>query len=235
MARERYLRGISEEELRPDPKPIEQPWTPKSWLENFWYHHKVGILIGGFTLIALVILIVQTATRERPDYTAVLVTENALLSEEVAYLEQVLAQYGEDVNGDGEIVVQINNLFLGGKQYANQDANAQSLQMQLITGDTLLYLYEPAYEERLTAVGRDNAHCFLTELSLSAKGMCDNKLSWNWAGHTRREQDVILANFPKELCFGVRYAVPDDEKSAQEYAQIIKLLEAFATEQPTAQ
>ncbi len=235
MARERYLRGISEEELRPDPKPIEQPWTPKSWLENFWYHHKVGILIGGFTLIALVILIVQTATRERPDYTAVLVTENALLSEEVAYLEQVLAQYGEDVNGDGEIVVQINNLFLGGKQYANQDANAQSLQMQLITGDTLLYLYEPAYEERLTAVGRDNAHCFLTELSLSAKGMCDNKLSWNWAGHTRREQDVILVNFPKELCFGVRYAVPDDEKSAQEYAQIIKLLEAFATEQPTAQ
>lgn len=234
MARERYLRGISEEELRPDPKPIQQPQTPKSWLENFWYHHKVGVIVGGFTLIALVILIVHTVTRERPDYTAVLVTENALLSEEVAYLEQVLAEYGEDVNGDGEIVVQINNLFLGGKQYANQDVNAQSLQVQLITGDTLLYLYEPMYEERLTAVGRDNAHCFLTELPFSAEGVRDNKLSWNWAGHTRREQDVVFETFPRDLCFGVRYAVPDDEESAAEYAQVTKLLEAFAAEQPTA-
>lgn len=234
MARERYLRGISEEELRPDPKPVQQPQTPKSWLENFWYHHKIGILIGGFTLIALTILIVQTVTRERPDYTAVMVTENALLPEEVTYLEQVIAEYGEDINGDGEVVVQINNLFLGGKVYANQDTNAQALQMQLVTGDTLLYLYEPAYEERLTAVGRDNAHCFLSELSLSAEGMSDNKLSWNWAGHTRREQDVIFETFPKDLCFGVRYAVPDDEESAEKYAQVVALLEAFATEQPTA-
>lgn len=234
MAREWYLRGVSEEELRPDPKPIQQPQTPRSWLENFWYHHKVGILVGGFLLIALVILIVHTVTRERPDYTAVLVTENALLAEEVTYLEQVLAEYGEDVNGDGEVVVQINNLFLGGKQYANQDANAQSLQVQLITGDTLLYLYEPTYEERLTAVGRDNAHCFLTELTLTTEGVRDNKLSWNWAGHTRREQDMVLMTFPKDLCFGVRYAVPDDEESATEREQILKLLEAFATEQPTA-
>lgn len=234
MARERYLRGISEEELRPDSRPILQPQTPKSWLENFWYHHKVGILVGGFTLIALVILVVHTVTRERPDYTAVLVTENALLPDEVTYLEQVLVQYGEDVNGDGEIVVQINNLFLGGKQYANQDVNAQSLQMQLITGDTLLYIYEPTYEERLTAVGRDNAHCFLTELSFSAEGVRDNNLSWNWVGHPAREQDAILATFPQDLCFGVRYAVPDNEGSAEKYEQVTKLLEAFATEQPTA-
>ncbi|MBQ4054675.1 MAG: hypothetical protein IJD17_03095 [Clostridia bacterium] len=234
MARERYLRGISEEELRPDPRPIEKPRTPKSWLENFWYHHKVGVLIGAFTVIALTILIVQTVTRERPDYTAVMVTENGLLPDEVTYLEQVLAQYGEDINGDGEVVVQINSLFLGGKQYANQDANAQSLQMQLITGDTLLYLYEPTYEERLTAVGRDNAHCFLTELAFTAEGVSEDKLCWNWTEHTRRAQDVILANLPKELCFGVRYAVPDDEESAEEYAQVVKLLEAFATEQPTA-
>ncbi len=234
MARERYLRGVSEEELRPDPRPIEKPHTPKSWLENFWYHHKIGVLIGTFAVVALTILIVQTVTRERPDYTAVMVTENGPLPDEVTYLEQVLAQYGEDINGDGEVVVQINSLFLGGKQYANQDANAQSLQMQLITGDTLLYLYEPTYEKRLTAVGRDNAHCFLKELPFTAEGVSEDKLCWSWSEHTRREQDVILANLPKELCFGVRYAVPDDEESAEEYAQVVKLLEAFATEQPTA-
>lgn len=234
MAREWYLRGVSEEELRPDPKPDLQPHTPKSWLENFWYHHKIGIIIAIVTLIALIVIIVHTVTRVHPDYTALLVTENALMPEEVTYLENVLADYGEDTNGDGKVVVNINNLFLGGKIYTNQDTNAQSLQMQLVTGDTLLYLYEPIYEERLTAVGQDNAVCLLAELPFSAEGVQDNKLSWNWAGHTRREQDILLETFPKELCFGVRYAVSGNEKSEAEYAQVMRLLEAFATERPTA-
>ncbi len=233
MARERYLRGISEEELRPDPRPIEQPKTPKSWLENFWYHHKVGVLLGGFALIVLTILIVSTVNRVRPDYTAVMITENGLLPNEVAYLEGILAEYGEDINGDGKVVVNINNLCLGGMAGANLTANAQALQIQLITGDTLLYLYEPAYEQRLTAGGSDSAYCILAELPFSAEGISEDKISWNWSGNTRREQDVILENFPKELRFGVRYAVPNDEESAEEYAQIMKLLEAFATEKPT--
>ena len=231
MARERYLRGISEEELRPDPRPIEKPKTPKSWLENFWYHHKVGVLIGGFSLIVLTILIVNMATRVHPDYKAVLVTENGLLPDEVTYLEGILAQYGEDINGDGEVVVNIKNLTLGNG--VNQSANMPALQIQLVTGDTLLYLYEPAFEQRFTAVGSDNT-CLLTELPFSDESVSEDKVSWNWSGNTHREQDVILGRFPKELHFGVRFALSDNEESAEQYAQIIKLLEAFVTEKPTA-
>ena len=232
MARERYLRGISEDELRPDPKPEQQSWTPKSWLENFWYHHKIGVLVGGFLLIALVILVVSTINRERPDYTVVLVTQQPLAAEEVTYLERVLAQYGEDVNGDGEVVVQINNLSLDTESYENNVANAQALQTQLVTGDTLLYIYEPMYEERLTAVGQDNAHCFLTPLSVQDEGVSENGLSWNWAKHPRRVNDVVLHAFPEDLCFGLRAAVTSSEKSAEEYAQCAALLEAFATDTP---
>lgn len=231
MARERYLRGISEEELRPDPRPIEQPKTPKSWLENFWYHHKVGTLIGAFGLVVLTVLIVSMVTRVTPDYKAVMVTENGLLPDEVTYLEEILAQYGEDINGDGKVVVNINNLCLGNG--VNQTANMQALQIQLVTGDTLLYLYEPSFEQRFTAVGQDGAHCLLTELPFSDEGVSEDKISWNWSGNTHREQDVILARFPKDLHFGVRYAVSNNEESAEEYAQIMKLLEAFATEKPT--
>lgn len=234
MARERYLRGISEEELRPDPRPIEQPKTPKSWLENFWYHHKVGTLIGAFGLVVLTVLIVSMVTRVNPDYKAVMVTENGLLPDEVTYFEGILAQYGEDINGDGKVVVNINNLTLGAQAYANQQASAQALQIQLVTGDTLLYLYEPTYEQWFTAVGQDGAQCLLTELPFSDEGVSEDKISWNWSGNTHREQDVILARFPKDLHFGVRYAVPNNEESAEEYAQIMKLLEVFATEKPTA-
>lgn len=234
MARERYLWGVSEEELRPDPRPIEKPRTPKSWLENFWYHYKFIVLIVGFLLIALTILIVHVVTRERPDYTAVLITENALPQEQVSYLQGVLAEYGEDINGDGEVLVAINNLSLGTKGYVNPQTNSQALQIQLVTGDTLLYIYEPAFEKRLTSVGADQNYCLLAELPFSGEGVSENKVCWNWSGNTRREQDVIFQMFPKDLCFGVRFAVPDSDKSAEEYAQVMKLLEAFATEQPTA-
>ncbi len=228
MARERYLVGVSEEELRPNPPQETAPQTPRSWLENFWYHHKVGVLVGGFALFAAIVLIVQLVTRERPDYTLVLVTENGLYAEEVTYFEKELAQYGEDVNGDGEVVVQIKNLHLGGTKYEHQDANAQALQARLISGDTLLYVFEPQYANRLTAVGRDNKHCFLTELPIDAAGVSEDKLCWNWANDVRHTIDPILQSFPTELCFGVRYAKPDNEKSAAMYQQSVALLEAYA-------
>ena len=233
MAREWYLREVSEEELRPDPKPIEQPKTPKSWLENFWYHHKIGVLIGGFAIIALAIVITQSVTRERPDYSAVLVTETGLLPEEVDYLEGVLAKYGEDINGDGEVIVQINSLFLGGDVYANQSTNAQALQIQLITGDTLLYLYDPVYEDRLTKVGKDGAYCLLDELTMDAEGVSEDKLSWCWEKHPAREQDVFLSRMSKDLRFGVRVPLAEKEESVEEHAQVLKLLETFAKNQPT--
>lgn len=234
MARERYLVGVSEEELRPDPVAPQTPQTPRSWLENFWYHHKVGILITVFSLVALAIVIGQMVTRERPDYKVVLVTENALLPDQVTYLEQFLAPYGVDVNGDGEVVVQIAALHLGGSVYTNQDANAQALQMHLISGDTLLYIYEPQYAERLTAVGRDNAHCFLEPLSITASGVSEDGLCWNWAEDARREGDMILEDYPEQLCFGVRSAKSDDEESAAQFDVCVALLEALALDKPTA-
>ncbi len=231
MAREMYLVGVSEEELRPDPPRQTAPQTPRSWLDNLWYHHKVAIIITLVSVIAVVGVVVQMVTRERPDYAITLVTENPYMAEETAYLELVLAAYGEDVNGDGEVIVQVSNLFLGGSQYTSQGANEQALQARLLTGNTLFYIYEPQYAQRLTAVGRDNAHCFLTELS-SVPGVSADKLCWNWKEDKRHTKDLVLQDFPQELCFGVRYANADDEKSVAEYAQCVALLTAYATDTP---
>ncbi len=232
MARERYLVGVSEEDLRPDPMPTTE-WTPRSWLENFWYHHKVGIIIGAVTLLTLVVVLVQTLTREQPDYSIVLVTEEPYLSEEVTYFERVLATYGEDVNGDGEVVVQMANLSIGGVRNTVQNANMQALQARLITGDTLLYIFEPQYAERLTAVGKDGHHCFLTALPLTVAGMSEDALSWNWTADARHRDDPVLATLPEALCFGVRYPQPDNEESAAAYDACVALIEAYATNTPT--
>ncbi len=232
MARERYLVGVSEEELRPDPPRQTAPQTPRSWLENFWYHHKVAVMIGAVLVALAGVLIYDAITRVKPDYTMLLATEGGYPAEEITYFERVLEYYGEDVNGDGKVVVEIGSATLGGVQMATQGAGSQKLQAQLITGDTLVYIFEPKYAPRLTAVGRDNAHCFLTELPLTAEGMSEDKLYWNWKADKRRAEDEYLKLFPEELCFGVRYAKPDDEASAAAYERCVKLLEAFATDTP---
>lgn len=234
MAREMYLVGVSEDELKPTPHEPHEPQTPRSWLENVWYHHKVGIIIGLFSLFALGIVIGQIVNRERPDYKIVLTTEASLLPDQVTYLEQVLVPYGKDVNGDGEVVVQIVNLHLGGEGYSHQDTNAQALQMHLISGDVLMHIYEPQYEKRYTAVGRDGAHCFLSRLSLTADGLSDNELSWNWKDDARVKNDAVLSALPKELCFAVRSPKDSDEKSKATYNACVALIEAFATDTKTA-
>ncbi len=235
MARERYLVGVSEEDLRPDPPKPEPEWTPRSWLENFWYHHKVGVLVGGFALLALVIILVQTFTRTRPDYTVMLVTDEPYVTDEITQLEQTLALYGEDLNGDGKIVVKIANLAIGGTKNTVQTANIQALQAKLLSGDTLLYIYEPKYEDRFTTAGSDGTHCFLTSLPFEAAGLSEDRLSWNWAADQRHIDDPLLATLPQELCFGVRYAQSDSEDSAAAYEACVALVEAYATNTPTKQ
>lgn len=61
MAREMYLVGVDEEELKP-PAPPEQPKTPKGKWENFWYHYKWHTLGIAAAVIVLTVLIVQLAT-----------------------------------------------------------------------------------------------------------------------------------------------------------------------------
>jgi hypothetical protein len=106
--------------------------------------------------------------------------------------------------------------------------------MRLITGDTLLYIYEPRYEERLTKVGKDGAHCFLTQLPIQADGISEHGLCWSWGQDARRKDDPILSEFPDELCFGVRYANAGDEESAAEYEQCVAFVKALALDQKTA-
>ncbi len=232
MARERYLIGVSEDELRPSLPRQTAPQTPRSWLENFWYHHKAGVIVGFFSLMLAVLLLVQVLTRVRPDYTIVLATDDGYSAESIAYFERTLELYGEDVNGDGKVVVEIGSLSLAAKDNMQYAANAQALQTRLITGDTVFYIFEPQYIERFIAVGRDNAHCFLTELPLTADGTSKDKLYWSWAADERHAEDPVLSMFPQELCFGVRYAKPNDEESAAKYAQCVALLTAYATNTP---
>ena len=112
MAREMLLAGVDPEELKPTPK-AEPPKTPKGKWENFWYHYKWHFWGGLFGLVALVILITQAATVDRADYSVLLITDNAYDDLHLSTLEKKLAEYGEDIDEDGKVEVEIIHTYLG--------------------------------------------------------------------------------------------------------------------------
>lgn len=163
MARERYLIGVDPEELKPSPPP--PPEKPAGWWENLWYHYKWHLIVGGFVALLVILGIVTLATKNDPDYTVVLLTEKPLTTDMVDALQDKLAAVGEDIDGDGEVEVLIENLALG-IDYSNQKiANDNTLVAHFAAGDVLLYATEPAYYEKKFVHTAADGYDFFTLLS----------------------------------------------------------------------
>lgn len=99
-------------DVQPD-QPVEL--TPRQKRANWWYYHKwhvllgVGLLAVGAYLGARLLGVGQTA----PDYQVAYVGSAALPEDTVAALESALADLGTDCNGDGQVVVRLNQYVMG--------------------------------------------------------------------------------------------------------------------------
>lgn len=225
MAREWLLRGVDPEELKPDEK-IAAPVTPKGWLENFWYHHKWAFLGGLFAVVVATVLVVQLVTRDLPDYHVLLMTKQAYLDPDIEAIENLLAQYGQDLDEDGKVEVSIQNCRIDKDTSLQQNSGFQIVQAHLMAGDVLFFVWdESAYE--LVMDGVDNAMeegtTFLTPLPPVA-GVEGEGLLYNWAGDPRAE---ALEAFPETLLFGVRDTHGTAGDADKLHEDCMALLEAF--------
>lgn len=99
-------------DVQPD-QPVEL--TPRQKRANWWYYHKWYVLLG----VGLLALGTYLGTRVlgigqvRPDYQVAYVGLDALPEETAAALESALANLGTDCNGDGQVVVQLNQYVMG--------------------------------------------------------------------------------------------------------------------------
>ena len=99
------------QDVKPD---VKRELTPAEKRKNWWYYHKwhVVICVG---LLAILGSIVWNALHQvKPDYQIAYVGTNALPDDTAAAVEACFAALGEDLNGDGEVVVQM-------VQYASSD------------------------------------------------------------------------------------------------------------------
>lgn len=91
----------------------KKQYTNKAKLENFLYYNKWWILAGLFVLILVGSLIRDLTTVVRPDYQVAVITAAPLTEAASAELKEAFAALGEDLNGDGRVVVQLNSYTFG--------------------------------------------------------------------------------------------------------------------------
>ncbi len=153
MARERYLVGVTPEELEYTPAPAA-PMSPRNWLSNFWYHNSWTVIIVSFVVVVAAVLIWQSATKENPDFRICMACSSAVPDEAVMILEEELEQYATDINGDGKVIVQIQMLDINSQLVVGQSTlaanNRQAVVLQLSTRDTMIFALDPAYYESLS-------------------------------------------------------------------------------------
>lgn len=86
-------------------------------LANFWYHNKVKIIVIAFFAFVIGIAVSQFASQSNPDVSILYAGPEYITANENQAFCDVLESLIEDLNGDGKIYVQLNDMvFMTDKQ-----------------------------------------------------------------------------------------------------------------------
>ncbi|MBQ7377731.1 MAG: hypothetical protein IJW71_05390 [Clostridia bacterium] len=89
---------------------MKSPFLTK--LENFWYHYKWPFLIGLFTLVVLIVCLVQCSSKSDYDIYVMYAGPVTLTQEDIEDIKTSLEPYVTDLNEDGEITIAVRNLVI---------------------------------------------------------------------------------------------------------------------------
>lgn len=117
---------------------VDMPFSKR--LENFWFYNKIKVLIIGFFTVATIYSLVVLLTTPKPDYTILLAAQIPSVSRSLEELKTELQSYGEDINGDGKVVVDVYDCCTS----ENADNSTASVQFfsQLDIDEILIYMLD---------------------------------------------------------------------------------------------
>ena len=119
MASYRYERDIGPKDLKPRK---QRQYSRKERWANWWDYNLKWVLIFGIAgAFVAYCFIGQYFLTTHPDYNIAVVSPYYLPEATVTALQQQLAAYGEDSNGDGKVVVKLNQYTMA---FNSEDSDA---------------------------------------------------------------------------------------------------------------
>ena len=124
-------------------------------LENFWYHYKWHTIISVFLVFVAVIGIWQYIDTPQYDYQIILYTSRSDTTALATALNKELCALGDDINGDGEVNVQIYNMSYGDMDSNSnfRNSQAQALRGELMSDRCFLIITDEDRFEQLDQQG----------------------------------------------------------------------------------
>ena len=108
-------------------------YTKKEKAGNWWHYHKWHVVIAVVVVLLLASLIKETVFRVNPDYQVAFVGMQYLPDDTATALSEALKSYGQDLNGDGQVLVQINQYVLDLDQLSDTTEMDPYMQMAGLT------------------------------------------------------------------------------------------------------
>ena len=127
-------------------KPLTEQEQKKRSRANWWYYHWGIVAVAAVLVISVVYVAHGLLTTVDPDYTIAVVTAESLPDEAVQSLQTALEQYADDANGDGTVIVQVNN-YTWSANASLTDMNAQmagatQMNTDLANGESKIWIIE---------------------------------------------------------------------------------------------
>ena len=146
------LAGVGGVEVRSIPRPAapDKPLTAQEQKKrsraNWWYYNWGIVAVAAMVIVGVAYVAHGLLTTVDPDYTVAVVTAEALPDEAVQRLQTALADYAEDANGDGTVVVQVNN-YTWSADAALTDMNGQmagatQMNTDLANGESKIWILD---------------------------------------------------------------------------------------------
>lgn len=218
------LKKMQSGEMEAPPKPSEVaivPKTPKEKWDNFWFQYKWYVVAITAVTVVLAVLITQCATRTKYDMEVVYFTYTAALDEQTNAVAKYIAGYAEDVNGDGEINIQVVNCSFNGKSGDTQYRYTMMTKLQaMIAGDQNAMLF----------ITDEDSYKYLADLS-NGDGLFDGEPFMLGEEFYKATETDSCGKLPEGLriaCRRVSDTVLESKKgSADAYTNAEKTLEAI--------
>lgn len=126
--------------------------TVKSKLANFWYYYKNHTIVALMIIVCVSIILSSQLKTVKPDFTLALVGNKYMLDEDAERLQNELAKYIDDLNGDGQKVVFLSRLSVSADPSDRIDMSGSQemvtkIGLEFTHGDTRLFLMDEEYKE----------------------------------------------------------------------------------------
>ena len=130
-------------------KPQMKEETRKK-IANFWYYYKIHVLVVVFILFVASAFIKDIVTKVDYDYSVAFVTEEMMTNEEISSIQSVFEREAEDLNGDGEIHVEVQNYTIPQGDSADPQlvaAGQTKLTVDIQEGTSMIFFLSPGCYE----------------------------------------------------------------------------------------